>query len=119
MPLRGVVLTLRHTQASQRGLRVDLQSHAADGVGQRRGMAQLGLRRQVRFLGEQSLAAPAPRAGLDLAQAVRFGDRQHFIGINTTSMHVGGGERDLGQPVETANRQIALCVAAGLFERGL
>ena len=54
----------------QRGLRIQLQAHAADVIGQRRGTRQLGLRRRVRLLGEQRLAAPAPRAGLDLAQAV-------------------------------------------------
>ena len=71
------------------------------------------------LLGEVRLAAPASRARLDLAQAVGLGDREQFVGVGAAAAGVAGGQRNLRQPVETPDRQIALRGAACLFERGL
>ena len=70
--LRGVILTLRLEQTSQRNLRIHLEAHAADVVCQRRGAGELRLRLRVGTLREQSLAAPSPRDRFDLAQAVQM-----------------------------------------------
>ena len=94
----SLALTLRRKQTSQRGLGIHLQAHAADILRQRRGAGQLRLRLRVGFLREQSLAAPAPRARLELAQAVRLGDREQFVRVRPAAARVAAASAISANP---------------------